>query len=313
MKNYPYLTTSIQLTNRGFQRAWQLLLLALIMQAGTASAQLNPFASMYFQNQYLSNPAMAGMGRGLNLNVALRQQWTTLPGSPQMQAVTADYYASSRMGLGINLTNDEAGLTRQTRTLVTYAYHVQLGGNNQRLSFGLSAGITDQHINYSEVDADQGDNQVMRYNNQNPYLDGDFGAAYTSDHLSVQAVLPNLGHLIRQNTLTAGVDRSIFFTAVSYKIALTDFLGGSTLEPKIVFRGIHGYTDILDAGANLVIRDELLDFFALYHSTQSESFGFGARLIKDLHLIFFYTTETSALRTYANGDFEVALKYRISK
>ncbi|RZK37491.1 MAG: type IX secretion system membrane protein PorP/SprF, partial [Hymenobacter sp.] len=152
------------------------LLPAVLMQIKTASAQLNPFASMYFQNQYLSNPAMAGIEEGLNLNLAVRQQWATLPGSPKSQFLSGDYNAGKHVGLGLSISNDQTGLLRQTMAVATYAYHVILGGNNQQLNFGLSAGVSSQHINYNEVNGDEGDVQVDRYNNQNrAYPDGDFG------------------------------------------------------------------------------------------------------------------------------------------
>jgi hypothetical protein len=39
---------------------------------------------LYFQNQILGNPEMAGKG-GLNLNMGIRKQWNTIPGSPSAQ------------------------------------------------------------------------------------------------------------------------------------------------------------------------------------------------------------------------------------
>lgn len=163
-----------------------LLVLAVFMQVKAANAQLNPFSGMYFQNQYLSNPAMAGLDKGLNLNLGIRQQWTSIPGSPKAQVVSADYNAGKNVGLGLNVSNDQTGLLKQTRAVATYAYHVQLGADNQKLNFGLSAGVNMQHINYNDVNGDQGDVQIDRYNNQNKaYVDGDFGISYTSNNLTV--------------------------------------------------------------------------------------------------------------------------------
>ncbi|RYE23406.1 MAG: type IX secretion system membrane protein PorP/SprF [Sphingobacteriaceae bacterium] len=291
-----------------------LLLSTVFMQVKTASAQLNPFASMYFQNQYLINPAMAGLDKGLNLNLGIRQQWATMPGSPSTQLVSADYNAGKNVGLGLNISNDQAGLLRQTRAVATYAYHVHLGGNNQRLNFGLSAGVTNQRVNYNEVDGDQGDMQIDRYNNQNKaYLDGDFGASYTSNNLTVQGAIPNLNHFFKQNTMVMGVDRSLFITSVSYKFALQNLLDGTILEPKVSFRGVEGYKNILDAGLNLSLKNDLLHFYTMYHTSQSESFGFGANINKNVQLMLFYTTETAPLKTYTNGNFEVGLKLHLYK
>jgi type IX secretion system PorP/SprF family membrane protein len=291
-----------------------LLLLAVFVQVKTASAQLNPFSGMYYQNQYLTNPAMAGLEKGLNLDLGIRQQWTSIPGSPKAQIVSADYNAGKNVGLGMNVSNDQSGLVRQTRAVVSYAYHVTLSGNNQKLNFGLSAGINTQHISYDQVNGDQGDMQIDRYNNQNKsYLDGDFGISYTSNSLTLQAALPNLNHFFRYSDAILGVDRSVFITSASYKIALESLLDGSVLEPKVVFRGVQGYSNIFDAGLNLSLKTDMLHFYSMYHSSQSESFGFGANINKNVQLMLFYTTETSALRTYTNGDFEVGLKLHFYK
>ncbi|WP_419801444.1 type IX secretion system membrane protein PorP/SprF [Mucilaginibacter sp.] len=286
-------------------------LLAVFMQVKTVSAQLNPFASMYFQNQYLSNPAMAGLDEGLNLNLAIRQQWATLPGSPKAQFISGDYNAGKHVGLGLSISNDQTGLLRQTRAVATYAYHVILGGDNQRLNFGLSAGVSSQHINYNEVNGDEGDVQVDRYNNQNrAYPDGDFGISYTSNSLTVQGALPNLNHLFKSANTILGVDRSVFLASVSYKFPVS-VLDGSVIEPKLVYRGVDGYKSVLDAGINFNIKNNLMHFYTMYHSSQSESFGFGANISKAVQLMLFYTTENTPLKTYTNGDFEVGLKLHL--
>lgn len=290
------------------------LLTTVFMQVKTASAQLNPFASMYFQNQYLINPAMAGLDKGLNLNLGLRQQWATIPGGPKTQSVTADYNAGRNVGLGINISNDQAGLLRQTRAVATYSYHLHLGGNNRQLNFGLSAGVTNQRADYNEVDGDQGDVQIYRYNNQNKaYLDGDFGASYTSNNLTVQGAIPNLNHFFKRNTMVMGVDRSLFITSVSYKFVLKDLQDGTTLEPKVSFRGVEGYKNILDAGLNLSLKNDLLHFYTMYHTSQSESFGFGANFNKNVQLMLFYTTGTAPVKAYTNGNFEISLKLHLYK
>lgn len=79
-----------------------LILLISVINAQILKAQLNPMSAQYFNNQYLGNPAMAGMG-GLNLNMGVRKQWSTIPGSPSTQSLSADYAMSNKAGLGLNL------------------------------------------------------------------------------------------------------------------------------------------------------------------------------------------------------------------
>ena len=302
----------LHITQQGNGIKLVILLFTAFFVISEARAQLNPFSSVYFQNQYLLNPAMAGIGGGLKLNLGLRQQWATLPGSPKTQVISADYSAGRNVGLGLNVSSDQAGLIRQTRALASYAYHIPLGSNDQQLNLGLSAGVTSQRVNYNEVQGDQGDEQIGLYNNQNrSYIDGDFGVSYTSQDLTLQAALPNLNHFLKYSNALLGVDRSVFMAAVSYRIRMENLLDGSVLEPKVVFRDVQGYKSIVDVGLSLAVKDDLLHLYSMYHSSQSQSFGFGANISKAVQLMLFYTTETAALKTYTNGEFEVGLKLNL--
>ena len=86
------------------------LVLGLLGLAPASYAQLNPLGQAYFQNQYLANPAMAGLGEGLRVNAGYRQQWTSMPGSPSTQFLTGDYGFKNRVGLGANIYHEKAGL-----------------------------------------------------------------------------------------------------------------------------------------------------------------------------------------------------------
>ncbi len=285
------------------------LFLAVAILHTTVKAQLNPLATQYFQNQYLFNPAMAGINPGLNVNLSLRKQWSSIPGAPFTQAVSADYLLN-RAAFGINVYNDQSGLLRSTRAVATYAYHIPLGQDNQKLNFGLSAGVLSQRVPTDQLIGDQGDLSVSRYNDRKSYLDGDFGASYTSNKLNIQAALPNLRSVFNQDNNNYTVDRSLYFTAVSYRFGFGETLNAIGLEPKVCFRGVKGYTNIVDAGANLMLADNQLSIQAMYHSTKSTTFGFGLNK-NSYSILAFYTTETSAISNYTNGDFEISLKLNL--
>jgi type IX secretion system PorP/SprF family membrane protein len=221
---------------------------------GNASAQLNPMGALYFQNQYLANPALAGMKEGLSLNAGYRKQWSSIPGSPAEQTITADYAITGKAGVGLNVYNDKAGLYKRTRSVASYAYHLSLndagafGDDQRQLSFGLSVGFMNERVSAEDVNGDPNDAEVSLYNQRSTYIDGDFGMAYTSNKLSVQAALPNLKSLLKKDRNSNSVDRSLFYSAVSYKLDLNSGIG---LEPKLAYRGVKGFNNIIDAGANL--------------------------------------------------------------
>jgi type IX secretion system PorP/SprF family membrane protein len=286
---------------------------ATIFLLGTAlysKAQLAPFQNMYFQNKYIYNPAMAGLDKGLNLNVGYRRQWTSFPGAPETGLLTADLQATDKVGLGINITDDKAGLLKQTRAVATYAYHLQLKDQGQHLSFGISLGINDSRIDYNAINGDQTDVEINRYNQLKPYLDGDFGAAYTSDKLYIGVALPNMkSTFFKSSSDRVDVDKLLLIGIASYKIPVGDD-GHFKLEPLAGLRVVKGSDNIIDAGVNFNMDRYGLFFQSIYHS--SNSLGFGVGLDQQTYAFnVSYNIETGQLKTYTNGSFELGLKLRL--
>lgn len=277
-------------------------------------AQLNPFNTMYFQNKYLYNPAMAGIEKGLNINLGYRQQWSNFPGSPKTGILTMDFQPTDRVGLGLNVNDDQTGLIRQTRIMGTYAYHLPLSDNNQHLSFGLSLGVNDSRVNYSSIHGDGTDMEIAQYNQLKPYIDGDFGIAYTSSGLNIGAAVPNLkSAFFKSSDERFDADRLLFITAASYKIPLQGNGSNFVLEPLAAFRIVKGYDNIVDAGFNFTMNDYAgLYFQSVYHSSRSMGLGFGMDQQR-YALSFNYNLETGALSNYTQGAFELGLKLRLFK
>lgn len=279
----------------------------------TSYAQLNPFGQMYFQNQYLVNPAVAGLTDGLKINMAYRQQWTSLPDAPNTQALTAQYGFNSNIGLGLHISNDMAGLLRRTKVLGTIAYHLPLGTNQQKLSLGLSAGVSDQSIDYDNGE-EPVDNSVTRFNDRAMHFDGEAGLAFTSQGLTIQGSVANFKDVLQKYELKNLTNQPTFFTAISYKtkINLSGDVNPLGIEPKFCYRGVKGFKSILDVGANLTMLQEKLQFTAIYHSTGSTTLGAGTTF-KSLGLIAMYSTKATGLREYNNQNFEVGLQYSLTK
>lgn len=286
------------------------LLLFSMLGKQKAIAQLSPMGALYFQNQFLGNPAMAGSG-GLNFNMGIRKQWSNIPGSPLTQTLSADYKVNSKVGIGLNFNNDQSGLLKKTRALGAYAYHLPLNDKNDRLSFGLALGFMNERIHSEDLIGDLDDLIVASYNQRSTYLDGDFGMAYTTQKITIQFALPNLKGALKRDEVRAVVDRSTFFSAISYKIK-AGVASTLEIEPKAVYRGVNGFDNILDIGANLSYAGNKFNLFGMYHSSQSATFGFGLNY-HSLGFCGMYSTSTSALRGYADGNFEIGLKINLLK
>ncbi len=292
--------------NKRYMRLAAVVLLAALGQG--AMAQLNPLGSQYYNNQYIVNPAFAGEGRGLKVNAAYRKLWSGIPGSPLTQNVTVDY-GLGKVGLGLNVNNESSGLLRQTRAVASYAYHLPLDSGRNHLSFGLSLGMMSQRVQEQEISGNPDDIAVGEYNGQRTYLDGDFGAAFVSGGLTVQASIPNLKSFFKKDVVKLA-DIVTFFTAVGYAFQLGD---GMELEPKVAYRGVRNFDNMVDVGTQLSLSQKRFMLMGMYHSNQSATFGLGMDIARRYLVSGMYTTQTSKLSGYTNGSFELNLRVNLSK
>lgn len=269
---------------------------------GNSQALLEPSGTQYFQNQYLANPAMAGADTGIHFNGAYRRQWTGVDGAPETKFFTADALFGYRVGGGINIFNDQAGLMNRTRVALSYAYHLPVGHNGQTLHFGLSLALNFQRVDYKNVNGDVTDPSIAAFNRRDNYFEGEYGMAYTDGHWNIQGALPNVRSLFTGND--KGVNGGgIFFTAASYK-----FFGDgpvSSIEPKLCYRGVKGYDNILDAGLNISFLNNVANVMGMYHTTKSITAGVGVNIMQTVTLQVLYSTQTGGIKTYVDGAYEV--------
>lgn len=269
-------------------------------------AQLNPLGAQYFQNQYLANPAMAGFEPGYEIAGTLKAQWTAIEGAPSVQAVTLTKGSMNRkVGFGLNFYNEAAGIINRTSLKATYAYHLPLG-LDRTIDFGLSAGYMDEWINFSRAKGDISDISLINFNRRKLFFDADFGFAFRLKELTLQGAVPNLRRILDKDINQAIVDRSLYMAAVSYKIKLKEL---ASFEPKLVYRGILNYGDIFDAGVNISVYDDKLFANGIFHSTGSFTMGIGTLYNKQLSILVQYTTNTSDLQNYSNGEAQIGIKY----
>ena len=67
---------------------------------GNSLGLLEPSGTQWFQNQYLANPAMAGIDSGMHLNAAYRRQYNGIDGAPTTSHFSADGALGRRVEIG---------------------------------------------------------------------------------------------------------------------------------------------------------------------------------------------------------------------
>ncbi|WP_169472199.1 PorP/SprF family type IX secretion system membrane protein [Pedobacter hiemivivus] len=272
-----------------------------------ANAQLKPLAATFYQNQYLINPAMAGLEGGLALDLSYRKQLNSVPGALTEQALTGTY-GFDKAAIGLNVYNEKAGLLRRTRVLGSYAYHLKLN-EKYKLHFGLSVGVLNEKADESLIKGDATDVNVGRFNERGAVVDGDFGVAYTGHGITAQGAILNLNNFMNKDKGNQ-VNYATFFTALSYKFNMGKEYGDIGLEPKVGYRGIKEADGVVDTGMNVTFAQDRFNVFGLYHSSENATFGFGIKY-KTLSLSGIYSSVPNAFSGYTNGDFELGLGIRL--
>lgn len=291
------------------------VLVACLQHAGAqtlsnAQALLDPPASQYFQNQYLANPAMAGLDSTWRLNAAYRKPWTGIEGAPVTQYASVDGAFGRREGLGLNVFHDKAGLLSRTRAALSYAYSIPLSETGQQLRLGFSLAMDIQRVDNKDVDGDITDPSIGAFNNRRNYFEGELGAAYLDEHVTLQASAPNL------RTLFGSADKgfnggTLLFFAASYKFTPQGAV--NAIEPKFCYRVVQGYDHLVDGGINISFMNSLFNVLALYHSSKSFTAGIGLRLQAIGGIQAMYTTQTGGLGSFVNGGYEVGATINLFK
>lgn len=292
-------------------KIYQKYLLALGVSVALGSelkAQLSPMGNMYFYNQYLGNPAMAGAKDQVNLNLLYRKQYNEIPNAPTYQVFTGEYAFSEKAAVGLNVDLSNSGLINHNRIMATYAYHLPVSASG-KLHFGLSAGVAKDFVNREDITAENYDPVVNRFNEKGYRLDGDLGVAYTDNQLNLQATLLNLNNILNTDpNFVTGINYATFFTSAAYKITTSaDF----SVEPKLVYRGIKGMDNIVEGGVGLSYQEKF-NLFGLYHSTNNATIGAGF-IYDKFKITGIYSIGPSAIRSFTGGDFEIGLGWTLSK
>lgn len=272
----------------------------------TSYAQVNAFNAQFYQNQYLANPAMAGATLGIKINLGIRDRLRNIDGAPNSQSLTADAGFKGNSGIGLNLSQTTRNILSQTKVAATYAYHLPIN-DDSKVHFGISAGIISQKLNFSKIIGDANDVRLAQYNDSKPVFDADFGLAYTFKALTIQAVVYNgIQQLDKSND---ALDLNKFYAAAEYQFNYKGF----GLTPKVAYRKIQSFDDLVDAGLELGAFNNDIKLSGIYHSNNSFSAGLSYRFISTIQLLMMFNSQSSSSKNYSPEEFELGLKLNFGK
>ena len=298
------------------------ILIYFLFLSGSVSAQQTPVYSQYFINGFVVNPALAGSDGTTKYEVSARHYMIGIKESPVTvtasgngrllrKKVTVDdgrvHSQSGRVGMGGLVFNDRNGLVNRVGLQYSYAYHIDM--RDSRLSFGLSAALSQTRIEASKLD----------FNDPEPLLKEGFGnLAYVPDAA--------LGVFYKKEAYYAGLtvsnlfQRSLNFGEFDYDYVIYRhyFLHGGTsfdvgenayIAPSFLVKATSNQMYQAEVAARFSYKDDIWTAVS-YRSPKVAALMIGVRAGS---LFFGYTYEYNfnTIHNYSFGSQELCVVYRI--
>lgn len=166
------------MSNQFSTKQWAVVLLLILgISSSQVRAQQDKMFSQYMFNMMALNPAYAGSRDVLSMSALYRNQWTGVEGAPQTATFTMDMPLNrERVGVGLQLYSDKAGIIQETGGFASYAFRIKVGAKST-LALGLQAGAASYQANLTEV-------------RTSPDPSGTIDPAFASN---ISKILPNFG------------------------------------------------------------------------------------------------------------------------
>lgn len=161
-----------------------LLLIIIALQfaaAGTVQAQVDPHFSQFYAYPLWLNPALTGVFDGdTRLSANFRDQWANINNGYRTAGASIDFKPNDKVGIGLNVLDQKAGTAGYNYFTASgsFGYGIALSDDgNQRLHFGLQAGVISRSFDPNKL---QSDNQYDPYTGFDPALPNYENFGYSS-------------------------------------------------------------------------------------------------------------------------------------
>ncbi|TPE45465.1 PorP/SprF family type IX secretion system membrane protein [Pontibacter mangrovi] len=301
-----------------------ILILSLLTVAMQAVGQQRPQYSQYMLNNFLLNPAIAGIEDYADIRLSHRRQWVGLDGAPSTYYLSAHtplnkgaasnkyHKALAHHGVGATIHTDKTGPLRRTGLSVSYAYHLPLT-NWLNVSAGVATGLIRNSVNASELDfSNDNDPLVGGGNINNTVLDLNLGLWLYSRNFSVGVagaqLLEDAGSLSANTRGEAGLSlQRHYFITGSYRLEPTESID---VIPSVMVKLAGPSPASIDASLRVMYAERFWVGGAYRHE-DALSAMVGVYISPLLDLSYSYDFTTSELNQVSAGTHEIVLGFKL--
>jgi type IX secretion system PorP/SprF family membrane protein len=285
------------------------ILFLLLIPSGLFS-QLSPVTSQYILNPLTINPSLAGNRGALNIAAFYRSQWVGIDGAPKTISLAVDTpFPNSRFGLGLIITNDNIGVTRETRYNTCYAFKINMKEGN--LSLGLGAGVITTNTAWSDLTVnDPGDESYLVSSRVFVVPDFSFGVYYSRQNYFAGVSVPELlgysfDYTKNKYALKFDPGQYHYLLNTGFMFRLSSRL---IFLPSALITFSSGEKLLYDINVHFNISDRLW-LGVSYRNNRSVGGLIQFAVNQQLKIAYSYDFDFGALGRYSNGSHEVMLRY----
>ena len=292
-----------------------LVWITFLMSAGFLQAQQTPIFNNYFVNPYMLNPAMAGSGES-SVFLDFRKQWDGIIGAPESQMLTVDgALKNKKVGLGFAVTNDLTNVFSRISGMFTFAHQFNFS-EKHHIRLGLSAGITQNKIQFDKINAEDPTEAALFTNQQNATaFDGVFGLSYTLHGFKLGVVANQLfesefeyENTFAERQLNFGFVRH-YAATVGYDFAIKE---DWELSPLLLVRSAQGVRAQFDGNLKLAYQ-KMVWLNLTYRHNVAYAVSLGGIIENKILLGYTYELPSTDLANHSSGSHEIILGYRIGR
>lgn len=266
--------------------------------------------SQYMNNKYAVNPAVAGSMPDNPVILSYRQLWTGINDAPTYQMINSHFMVGEKIGVGGKISNYTTGPINKLGIEGTYAYHLIVNANEDRLSFGLSAMLYQFNLNKSALILEDPDDNAIMYSAESLIVpDASFGLYYYSSNYYAGIAIPQLFNrkvpMMNENFIEQRQVRHYFLHG-GY---IYDINERFSVEPSVLLKLIDAGVFQGDINAKLTYNNTA--WLGISYRTEDAMVVLAGISKNKVAFGYAYDITMSDIKNYSHGTHELMFIYRL--
>ena len=296
-------------------KRYNILWLIGLMLGWTVSAQQIPATTIFIENPFAFNPAVAGTSNGFELSLVNRLQWIGFNDAPVTNLLSAfGPHKLRNIGYGGNIIHDQTGPVSTFKMNGAFATNFAVS-SDIRASFGLDIGLLQYRVDGTQFEFYDDYEDLYAPKTVMSSFQPDAGAGVYLYHenwyvgFSAQQLFNNNIHFNGENSKRNRL-KTHFYGLAGYRFANTD--RQYVFEPSLLLRKVATLPYQMDVSGRVIYRGQL--WGGLCARNTFSSFDDLCLLMgyihqRKIHISIAYDFSFAKIRDYTSGTIELVLGY----